>query len=33
MFYYGLDIHKRFIQVCRIDTARLGRFRPHFHPI
>jgi transposase len=21
MFYYGLDVHKRFIQVCRIDAA------------
>jgi len=21
MFYYGLDVHKRFIQVCRIDST------------
>ena len=21
MFYYGMDVHKRFIQICRIDEA------------
>ena len=28
MFYYGLDVHKRFIQVCRIDEA--GKARKDF---
>jgi transposase len=28
MFYYGLDVHKRFIQVCRIDAA--GKARKDF---
>jgi transposase len=28
MFYYGLDVHKRFIQVCRIDSA--GKARKDF---
>ena len=28
MFYYGLDVHKRFIQVCRIDAG--GKARKDF---